>query len=257
MTTGSEPRVREHGACPFCGGGLWVCENHPHIAWHDGDGCCGGAGMPCRICNAGDLPAFPPGSVAVGFDDVPPQYQLAADLWSEAATEAMNHIISGNEHLTFVRHDGVTIDLEDSLTSWRIRERDHIPSYIRPFPPGNKPTILGLPAKEQPTLSLTDLGINVELDERVPDGAVWFKDGTAPPGSVQEAVDKAMDKLRNNRWEPGDEPILVHPDVYRRGQEAGFIGPNGEIDWAGLTAAMMPEFPPPNAVFYDWEENDG
>jgi hypothetical protein len=173
----------------------------------------------------------------VGFDDVP-------------------RVSSDNEHLTFVRHDGVTIDLEDSLTSWRIRERDHIPDYIRPFPP-DKPTIRGHVAGEQPTLSLTDLGINVELDERVPDGAVWFKDGTAPPGSVQEAVDKAMDKLRNNRWEPHDEPILVHPEVYRRGQEAGFIGPNGEIDWAGLTAAMMPKFPPPNAVLYDWEENDG
>lgn len=33
--------------CPVCGGEGLVCEDHPDKAWQDGDGCCGGAGMPC------------------------------------------------------------------------------------------------------------------------------------------------------------------------------------------------------------------
>jgi hypothetical protein len=46
--------------CEICGGEGWVCENHPFIAWDDGDGCpCGGAGAPCR-CNPFAL--VPPGT---------------------------------------------------------------------------------------------------------------------------------------------------------------------------------------------------
>lgn len=40
--------------CPICNGSEWVCENHPHIEWAGLSGkeeCCGGAGMPCRLCN--------------------------------------------------------------------------------------------------------------------------------------------------------------------------------------------------------------
>lgn len=33
--------------CPVCFGDGIVCEDHPNVAWCDGDGCCGGAGMPC------------------------------------------------------------------------------------------------------------------------------------------------------------------------------------------------------------------
>lgn len=33
--------------CPVCHGDRWVCEDHPNKPWRDGDGCCGGAGMPC------------------------------------------------------------------------------------------------------------------------------------------------------------------------------------------------------------------
>lgn len=36
--------------CTICGGEGWVCEYHPLIKWGEGDGCCGGAGMPCS-CN--------------------------------------------------------------------------------------------------------------------------------------------------------------------------------------------------------------
>jgi len=36
--------------CEICFGEGWVCENHPSKAWKDGDGCCGGAGAPCK-CN--------------------------------------------------------------------------------------------------------------------------------------------------------------------------------------------------------------
>lgn len=36
--------------CPICGDEQWVCEEHPKKAWGEGDGCCGGAGMPC-LCS--------------------------------------------------------------------------------------------------------------------------------------------------------------------------------------------------------------
>ena len=36
--------------CANCDGEGWVCEYHPEVPWLDGDGCCGGAGMPCS-CN--------------------------------------------------------------------------------------------------------------------------------------------------------------------------------------------------------------
>ena len=43
-------------ACPTCGGGHWVCENHPDRPWCDSGlpgACvdCGGAGAPCPGCN--------------------------------------------------------------------------------------------------------------------------------------------------------------------------------------------------------------
>lgn len=37
--------------CANCDGQGWVCENHPEVPWHDGEGCCGGAGSPC-VCNS-------------------------------------------------------------------------------------------------------------------------------------------------------------------------------------------------------------
>ena len=36
--------------CANCDGEGWVCEDHSEVPWLDGDGCCGGAGMPC-VCN--------------------------------------------------------------------------------------------------------------------------------------------------------------------------------------------------------------
>jgi hypothetical protein len=55
--------------CEVCGGARWVCEDHPDKPW-DGasdreDAChCGGAGMPCSVCNrtvGQELPEMPPG----------------------------------------------------------------------------------------------------------------------------------------------------------------------------------------------------
>lgn len=43
-----------HDGCRNCEGSGWVCENHPCIAWHGLAGkirCCGGAGMPCPVCD--------------------------------------------------------------------------------------------------------------------------------------------------------------------------------------------------------------
>lgn len=48
--------------CPVCKGEGWVCENHEDTPWGDGEGCCGGAGMPCRCNPKGE---FPPGTVLI------------------------------------------------------------------------------------------------------------------------------------------------------------------------------------------------
>jgi hypothetical protein len=53
--------------CPKCNGQVWVCENHPDHPWIGDDACrCGGAGMPCPVCNPCDdcdPPKLPPGFV--------------------------------------------------------------------------------------------------------------------------------------------------------------------------------------------------
>lgn len=51
--------------CPGCGGERWVCEDHPDRPWGEGEGCCGGAGAPCPVCNTGLVPEYPPGSIEV------------------------------------------------------------------------------------------------------------------------------------------------------------------------------------------------
>lgn len=51
--------------CEVCGGEFWVCENHPGQSWKDGDGCCGGAGMPCPVCNTQTPPKFPTGTKVI------------------------------------------------------------------------------------------------------------------------------------------------------------------------------------------------
>lgn len=38
------------GECLVCLDEGWVCEEHPDKSWNGGDGCCGGAGMPCPHC---------------------------------------------------------------------------------------------------------------------------------------------------------------------------------------------------------------
>lgn len=40
--------MEELKPCKICNGEEWVCEFHNNVAWKDGGGCCGGAGMPCE-----------------------------------------------------------------------------------------------------------------------------------------------------------------------------------------------------------------
>jgi hypothetical protein len=63
--------------CPHCAGDGWVCENHPERPWEGSrlqNACtCGGAGMPCGLCNRDfgedEQPALPAEFVAdVGID---------------------------------------------------------------------------------------------------------------------------------------------------------------------------------------------
>src|SRR5262249_33759713 len=55
--------------CEDCG---WVCESHPERPWEGSHACgCGGAGMPCPICNPSDEGADPaelPGEQPIVFD---------------------------------------------------------------------------------------------------------------------------------------------------------------------------------------------
>jgi hypothetical protein len=38
--------------CARCDNCRWVCENHPDKPWEGPRACgCGGAGMPCPVCN--------------------------------------------------------------------------------------------------------------------------------------------------------------------------------------------------------------
>ena len=53
--------------CSVCMETFWVCENHPAKPWDGPDACgCGGAGMPCLVCNVpddGERPRLPAGFV--------------------------------------------------------------------------------------------------------------------------------------------------------------------------------------------------
>lgn len=41
--------------CNNCDSMGWVCEEHPDIPWDGPKACnCGGAGMPCLVCNPCD-----------------------------------------------------------------------------------------------------------------------------------------------------------------------------------------------------------
>lgn len=46
--------------CANCDNEGWVCENHPEVPWGFGEGCCGGAGAPCK-CNNYSPPWNHPG----------------------------------------------------------------------------------------------------------------------------------------------------------------------------------------------------
>jgi len=52
--------------CGTCQGARWVCEDHPDRPWgsnHPSACRCGGAGMPCPVCNEpmGERPEMPAG----------------------------------------------------------------------------------------------------------------------------------------------------------------------------------------------------
>ncbi len=46
--------------CRTCEGEGIVCEEHPHRAWRDGDGCCGAPGMPCPFSPQSKVMDAPP-----------------------------------------------------------------------------------------------------------------------------------------------------------------------------------------------------
>lgn len=57
-------------SCNNCADSGWVCENHADRPWDgvsdDLRAClCGGAGMPCPVCNLSDPPSPPTGSVHI------------------------------------------------------------------------------------------------------------------------------------------------------------------------------------------------
>ena len=55
MSSKEELEATNDPECNICSGEGWVCENHSDKAWGHGDGCCGGAGMPCK-CNTSNPP---------------------------------------------------------------------------------------------------------------------------------------------------------------------------------------------------------
>lgn len=57
----SHQKSDEPYRCLNCMDQRWVCEDHPHVPWDEGEGCCGGAGIPCPMCNTERPPANPPG----------------------------------------------------------------------------------------------------------------------------------------------------------------------------------------------------
>lgn len=63
--------------CGSCGGDGLVCEDHPDMPWFDGDGCCGGAGMPCSciqwVCGAvGQHPEVCPALARIERGEIDP-----------------------------------------------------------------------------------------------------------------------------------------------------------------------------------------
>jgi hypothetical protein len=53
--------------CTHCHDTGWVCENHADRPWEGPHACtCGGAGMPCPICN--DTSRSPPAGFKTEFD---------------------------------------------------------------------------------------------------------------------------------------------------------------------------------------------
>lgn len=60
--------------CKKCDDSGWVCEDHPDIAWKEGEGCCGGAGMMCTCNIAAEARRFL--DIFKKSDDIPREFDL-------------------------------------------------------------------------------------------------------------------------------------------------------------------------------------
>ena len=70
--------LRDLDECSNCDRTGWVCETHPNRPFKmfskRADACeCGGAGVPCQVCNTGCSPYLPPEFKAM-LDDTGPRH---------------------------------------------------------------------------------------------------------------------------------------------------------------------------------------
>lgn len=110
MTPTRLDEVAKMKNCDTCGGEGWVCEKHPGKKWGYGDGCCGGAGMPCE-CRA-----------IFGASSTPTRQELARELvekWTDH-TDRDTLVLAKDE-----------TKLESLITAALRAERDRAMAEIR------------------------------------------------------------------------------------------------------------------------------
>lgn len=91
--------------CARCENCRWVCENHPDRPWEGERACgCGGAGMPCPVCNSSEvtLPEMP--------DSFVKDLSVAS---GEFARETSNRPAKYAEHFVKCPACGAWIDCRD------------------------------------------------------------------------------------------------------------------------------------------------
>jgi hypothetical protein len=177
--------------------------------------------MPCPACNLGELPAFPPGSVSVGFD-APPSFDAA--FWEEAATRAVNILgmrvgdlypdddYDERAHRLF-EHYTKPIDLREAIA--KAMETAGDPIYAEPHP--------WFP--------------EIRTDDRMPPDTIRFESHVAPPPGWDTDIDlgprdrshvprvlslKDMWPLPNGAVFPTDfiPKSLTHEEIEAKRQEA-------------------------------------
>jgi len=79
--------------CLVCDNTRWVCEEHPDRPWEVSPRACGcgGAGMPCPMCNRADadtIPALPDGFEVDTARDIETDPILAGELRDDEAPPA-------------------------------------------------------------------------------------------------------------------------------------------------------------------------